>query len=44
MIVTDPKGEIYEENAEMLKAKGYNIILLIIFYVFCVCVSFFFFF
>lgn len=28
MIVTDPKGEIYEETAEMLKAKGYNIILL----------------
>ena len=28
MIVTDPKGEIYEETAEMLKAKGYNIVLL----------------
>ena len=28
MIVTDPKGEIYEDTAEMLKAKGYNIVLL----------------
>ena len=28
MIVTDPKGEIYEETAEMLRAKGYNIVLL----------------
>lgn len=28
MIITDPKGEIYENNAEMLKEKGYNIILL----------------
>ena len=28
MIITDPKGEIYENNAEMLKAKGYNIVLL----------------
>lgn len=28
MIVTDPKGEIYEETAEMLKAKGYHIVLL----------------
>ena len=28
MIITDPKGEIYEETAEMLKEKGYNIVLL----------------
>ncbi len=28
MIITDPKGEIYERNAEELKEKGYNIILL----------------
>ena len=28
MIITDPKGEIYENNAEMLKEKGYNILLL----------------
>ncbi len=28
MILTDPKGEIYEENAEMLKERGYNIVLL----------------
>ena len=28
MIITDPKGEIYENNAEMLKEKGYNIVLL----------------
>ncbi len=28
MIITDPKGEIYENNAEMLKEKGYNVILL----------------
>jgi len=28
MIVTDPKGELYEETAEMLKAKGYNVITL----------------
>ena len=28
MVVTDPKGEIYEETAEMLKEKGYNIVLL----------------
>ena len=28
MIVTDPKGEIYEENVELLRQKGYNIILL----------------
>lgn len=28
MIITDPKGEIYEETAEMLKERGYNIILL----------------
>ena len=28
MIITDPKGEIYEETANMLKEKGYNIVLL----------------
>lgn len=28
MIVTDPKGEIYEENAELLRQKGYNIVIL----------------
>jgi len=28
MIITDPKGEIYERNATELKEKGYNIILL----------------
>ncbi len=28
MIITDPKGEIYEETAEMLKEKGYNILIL----------------
>lgn len=28
MILTDPKGELYEENAPMLLAKGYNIVLL----------------
>ena len=28
MIITDPKGEIYEETANMLKARGYNVILL----------------
>ena len=28
MIITDPKGEIYENTAEMLKAKGYQILLL----------------
>ena len=28
MIITDPKGEIYEETAEMLKERGYNIVLL----------------
>ena len=28
MIITDPKGEIYEETAEMLKERGYNIFLL----------------
>ena len=27
MIITDPKGEIYEETAEMLKEKGYNMYL-----------------
>ena len=28
MIVTDPKGEIYEKTANMLKDRGYNIVLL----------------
>ena len=28
MIITDPKGEIYEGTGEMLKERGYNIILL----------------
>ena len=28
MIVTDPKGEIYEKTGGLLKEKGYNIILL----------------
>ena len=28
MIITDPKGEIYEKNANELKLKGYNIVLL----------------
>ena len=28
MIITDPKGEIYERNGELLKEKGYNIIVL----------------
>ena len=28
MIITDPKGEIYEKNAEELRGKGYNIVLL----------------
>ncbi|MBP3921197.1 MAG: type IV secretory system conjugative DNA transfer family protein [Bacilli bacterium] len=28
MIITDPKGEIYERNAVELKQKGYNIVLL----------------
>lgn len=28
MIITDPKGEIYEKNAEELRKKGYNIVLL----------------
>ena len=28
MIITDPKGEIYEETAEMLRARGYQILLL----------------
>ena len=28
MIITDPKGEIYEEIGEELKSRGYNIILL----------------
>lgn len=28
MIITDPKGEIYENTAEMLRDKGYQILLL----------------
>lgn len=28
MIITDPKGEIYEQTSEMLKEKGYQILLL----------------
>ena len=28
MIITDPKGEIYENTANMLKERGYNIVLL----------------
>ena len=28
MIITDPKGELYESTAQELKARGYNIILL----------------
>ncbi len=28
MIITDPKGEIYEETANMLRARGYQILLL----------------
>lgn len=28
MIVTDPKGEIYEECSDSLKAKGYKVVLL----------------
>lgn len=27
MILTDPKGELYEENAEFLKERGYNIVV-----------------
>ncbi len=28
MIITDPKGEIYEKTGNMLREKGYNIVLL----------------
>ena len=28
MIITDPKGEIYEKTSQMLRSKGYKIILL----------------
>ncbi len=28
MIITDPKGEIYEQTANMLRARGYQILLL----------------
>ena len=28
MIITDPKGEIYEKTANMLKDKGYDILIL----------------
>ena len=28
MVLTDPKGELYEQTSELLRAKGYNIIVL----------------
>lgn len=28
MIITDPKGEIYEQTGEMLRERGYNIVIL----------------
>lgn len=28
MVITDPKGEIFEESSEFLKARGYKIVLL----------------
>ena len=28
MVITDPKGEIYERNAEFLRSRGYKIVLL----------------
>ncbi len=28
MIITDPKGEIYTKSSEMLRKKGYNVVLL----------------
>jgi len=28
MIITDPKGEIYEQTATMLRERGYNIVIL----------------
>ena len=28
MIITDPKGEIYEQTGTMLRERGYNIVLL----------------
>ncbi len=28
MVLTDPKGELYEQTSELLRAKGYNIITL----------------
>ncbi len=28
MVITDPKGEIYEQTSEMLRSRGYNIVLL----------------
>ncbi len=28
MVITDPKGEIYKDHAELLKARGYKIIVL----------------
>ena len=28
MIITDPKGEIYEKKSQMLRKKGYNIVVL----------------
>ena len=27
MVITDPKGEIYEHNANMLRDKGYNVVI-----------------
>ena len=27
MVITDPKGEIYEHNANLLREKGYNVVL-----------------
>ncbi len=27
MVITDPKGEIYEHNANLLRDKGYNVVL-----------------
>ena len=28
MIITDPKGELYEENGEELRERGYNVVIL----------------
>ena len=27
MVITDPKGEIYEHNANLLRERGYNVVL-----------------